>query len=257
MTVISIEWADDFIRVRWADGAGVHVAGSLVALAERLAPGSVLLCEPSFYSCNSEERRFLASELALAGQQLVPVARRPREILETLAGPVAARSRVGWLRAISLAGSAALDHRVLGAHEHSAVHGALDVAHAVALGGVALPALAAAREGLGPYDALDEHTRLALGDGQDYHPALLAAIALGAAAAPSRDDFERLLGLSNTPGWGSIRTAVRSWYATRNTGPDGGFARESVLTWSAYRRALREAYGRIATARRQGTLLAA
>ena len=175
--------------------------------------------------------------------------RGARDVLAALAGPVRARSRVGWLRAIALAGAPRLDWTVLADHELPAVRGALDVAHALALGGLELPALQAAREALGPCAALDVPSRLALGEG-DYDPALFVAMALTAAAAPSRPVFERLLGLHEQRGWGPLGGAVRSWYRTRNSG-SAGFTRESVLTWSAYRRALRSAYARIAGARRR------
>jgi len=249
MAVISIEWGENS-RVRWADATGVHTSSTLLALAERLPAASILLCEPSFYSCNTDERRFLAAELSGQSHVLVPAPRAGREVLEAIAGRVAARSRVGWLRAISVAGAAGLDHTVSREYTANSVHDALDIAHAVALGGVELPGLTAARQALGPYRDLDEPMRLALGDGQAYGPGVFAALALVAAVARSRDDFDRLLGLSESPGWGSVRGAVRGWYRTRNGGED--FVRESVLTWSAYRRALRAAYSRISAARRHG-----
>ncbi len=249
MTLISIEWGEDG-RVRWADATGVYTLRTLQALSERLPAGTVALCEPSFYFCDNAEQRFLASELARYEHRLVPATRAGRELLETLAGPIPARSRVGWLRAISVGGAARLDHTVLGAHEFGAVRAALDIAHAVALGGVTLPALAGARESLGPYEGLDEPTRLALGDGADYDPELFAAIAVVAAASPSRRDFDRLLGLHEGPARGSIRSAPRRWYATQNGAPER-FEHESHLTWSALRRATRLAYTRIAAARRR------
>lgn len=126
---------------------------------------------------------------------------------------------------------------------------ALDVAHALitAPGGVGpAPESIAA---LGPYAALDAETQLALGDGRAYRADLVVAIALAADVATNRRDFERYLGQANGGGIGSMSQAVHASYGSRNTGPEG-FERESILTRSAYRRALRWPYRRIASARR-------
>jgi hypothetical protein len=58
----------------------------------------------------------------------------------------------------------------------------------------------------------------------------------------SRDGYERLLGL-NAAAHGALARIVRGWYVQRNTSIT--FERESVLTWSDYRRALRTIFHRV------------
>lgn len=99
-----------------------------------------------------------------------------------------------------------------------------------------------ALEAVGPYNTLDDATRAALGDGRTYQFDVLLAAYRAASVAPSRDAFERLLGLTAAAN-GPLTQTIRSWYVDKNTSED--FVRESALTWSDYRRALRRVFHRV------------
>ncbi len=248
MALIAIERDRD--RIRWTeDGTTVQDAPSLGSLAERLPGPTVVLCQPSFFDADPILRRWLERDLAGQGHTLVVLTARARSVLGDAPGAATLGPDVRGLHASATAGSARLDHETGAGRDWYAVRDALDAAHAMAVATRWHPALDAALAALGPYAALEVDARLALGDGEAYRVDLLLAVALAATVATNRDDFERFLGLSARHAPGSMSRAVRGWYAARNTGPDG-FVRESALTWSAYRRALRWAYHRITSARR-------
>ncbi len=248
MALIAIERDRD--RIRWTDdGATVQDAPSLGSLAERLPGPTVVLCQPSFFDADPILRRWLERDLAGQGHTLVVLTAGALSVLGDGAGAATHGPGVRGLLSSATAGSARLDHTTGAGRDWYAVRDALDAAHALAVATRRHPALDDALAVLGPYAALEVDARLALGDGEAYRVELLLAVALAATVATNRDDFERFLGLSARHAQGSMSRAVHGWYAARNTGPDG-FARESALTWSAYRRALRWAYHRITSARR-------
>ena len=219
MVLIAIERDRD--RIRWTeDGATVQDAPSLGSLAERLPGSTVVLCQPSFFDDDPILRRWLERDLAGQGHTLVVLTAGALSVLGDAPGDATHGPGVRELLSSATAGSARLDHTTGAGRDWYAVRDALDAAHALAVATRRHPALD---------DAL--------------------AVALAATVATNRDDFERFLGLSARHAHGSMSRAMHGWYAARNTGPDG-FARESALTWSAYRRALRWAYHRITSARR-------
>jgi hypothetical protein len=249
MALIAIDWADDD-NVRWTqDGQTVHRATCLEAVAEMLPPPSVLVCGPWFYGSDRAVQRMLREILAEHGHTLVSLGRRAAAVLAPACGEDPGGCGVAWLHALAAGASAGLDWRTAAGHDSSDVRDALDVAHALITAPGSVDPAPESIAALGPYATLDAETQLALGDGQAYRADLLVAIALAADVAANRGDFERFLGLNKGGGIGSMSHAVHAWYGSRNTGPEG-FERESVLTWSAYRRALRCAYHQIAAARR-------
>ncbi|HEX7600131.1 MAG TPA: hypothetical protein VF316_00950 [Polyangiaceae bacterium] len=218
-------------------------------MAEMLPKPSVFVCEPWFYRCDRADRRVLCEVLAEHSHTLVSIGRKAAAVLAPGCGEDPENSGIAWLHALAAAAATGLDRRTAAGHDWPDVRDALDVAHALISASAGLDAAPESIAALGPYAELDAETRLALGDGHAYRADLLVAIALAADVATNRRDFERFLGLNKGGGIGSMSHAVHAWYGSRNTGPEG-FERESVLTWSAYRRALRWAYHRIAAARR-------
>ena len=91
-------------------------------------------------------------------------------------------------------------------------------------------------------------SQAALGDGSRYRLDVLLAAYRAASVATNRGDFERFLGLTEGASGSALVHTIRSWYAARNTTTE--FNRESNLTWSEYRRALRTCYHRVSSARR-------
>ena len=154
---------------------------------------------------------------------------------------------VSVFRSLAL-GSNAVDHRVAGRFDWHAVRAALDAAHTAATAGPVESRAQAAVDVIGPYATLDPAWQPRLGDGADYAVPLLDAIWRAATAASRRDTFEKLLTLTEAPSPGGLSHTVRGWYRMQND-PAADDRGEPRFTRSAYRKALRWAYGRIHAAR--------
>ena len=177
---------------------------------------------------------------------------RALTVLDGARGTTPSRSRVKRLFAAALVAADGLNRTIAAGQDWRGVRDTLDLACAVAeFEGSEPGTVSDARAALGPYGALDPELQLALGDGTDYAPDFLRAVSLAAGVATNRPDFERYLALTAGGARGPIGRIVHAWYVERNTG-SAGFQRESVLTWSSYRHALRQAYRQIASARRSG-----
>jgi hypothetical protein len=229
--------------VRWtADGRVVSSTPALSALIEQLGEPSALVCEPALFDGLRDVRRYLEQWLAEDGHILVPMSAGARAVLEH-AGGLAIRGRgVVRLYALATLGADALDRRAAETADVWDVRDALEVALASDIFGDPIRSKARALEATGPFVSLDPAVRLALGDGDDFHRGALLAAYRAASVSTSRDGYERLLGL-NAGAHGSLPRIVRGWYVERNT--NTAFERESVMTWSDYRRALRTIFHRV------------
>jgi len=103
-------------------------------------------------------------------------------------------------------------------------------------------ATARALAAIGSLAALDPAARAALSEGPDFDLDVLLASYRAASVATSREVYERLLGL-NASGHGALTRAIRAGYVARNT--TDAFQRDSVMTWSDYRRGLRTIFHRV------------
>lgn len=249
MALIAIEENGDG-DVRWtSDGRTTHTAPSLRALSEGLSEPHAVLCEPIFYLGLRDVRAICAETLAAGGHRLVPVSGTAKAVLEAAAGPGVTGSDVERLFAIAVAGRAGLDRHTACGHDLWAVRDALDVAHAIDTAHDPAAVLASAVGSVGPYAALEPAVRAALGDGRAYRADVLLAAYRAATVATSRVAFERFLGRSEGA-HGAMAHTIRAWYVAANT-TAAGFERESVLTWSQYRSALRSVFSRVKASRRE------
>lgn len=254
MAVITIDGTWD--RVRWtADGRTIRTASSIRAIADQLNESHAFVCEPSFYDGLRDVRDAIRELLARDGHRLAPVNPGAKAVLETAAGDRVVGTGLVRLHSIAVAGSAGIDWQVGRGHQLWDVRDALDVVHAIDLVDDTARIMALALAVIGPYADLDAGARLALGDGQTYRRDVLLAAYRAASVATNRDDFERFLGLTAGPSGSALAHTIRSWYATRNT--TSTFERDSVLTWSQYRRALRLCFQRVTSARRHPSSAAA
>ena len=87
---------------------------------------------------------------------------------------------------------------------------------------------------LGPYTALPDELRHALGSGKGYSPSLLAAVTFATAHANSRSTWERLLGLHGS-GYPTVLRSDVHHHSFQH-------ARRRGVTWQEFRHALRWCY---------------
>lgn len=234
--------------VRWTNGSTIQTAPSLAELLDQLDQPTAIVCEPEFYDALRDVRRHLEEWLGEREHQLVPISRQAKELLELAGGDLIEGRGVARLFALATVGSYRIV-RIRQGQDIWTVRDALEVAHVV---DVFLPrgeVLVDALRAVGPYDGLDPETRNALGNGHGYQLDVLLAAYRAASVARCRSEFEQLLGM-NARGHGALVRTIRNWYTDRNTGVEDEFVRESVLTWAAYRRALRRLFHRIGEARR-------
>src|SRR5262249_14267267 len=132
---------------------------------------------------------------------------------------------------IAVKGSAKLDKKTSDGQDFWDVRGALEVAHMVDLALRKGDMLSHSRAMVLPYEALDEHARKALGDGDDYCEEMLLASFRAASVATTREAFEGYLGLSSR-GHGPLTGTIRGWYRERNN--SDYFDDAPFPTWSEY-----------------------
>lgn len=247
MAIVAVE--GDWDHVRWTiDGRRTQHATSIQAVVGRLTEPTVVLCEPAFYDGLRDVRDVLREVLSDQGHGFASVSRGARAVLEAASGNHSAGTGVKDLYAIVVAGVDGIDWQVGRRFDRWDVRDALDVVHAIDIGNGSSSVAAQAVNVIGPYAGLDAQSQSALGDGSRYRLDVLLAAHRAASVATNRGDFERFLGLTEgASGSGMVHT-IRSWYAACNTTTE--FDRESNLTWSEYRRALRICYHRVTSARR-------
>jgi hypothetical protein len=240
---------------RWtADGKSVLSAKSLAPLLETLVTPHALVCEPAFYDGLRDVRRHLEDWVAEQGHLLVPITQRSRVVLEAAGGERIEGRGLQRLYSIVVAGTQGLDRETTRGQGVWAVRDALDVAHALDLFDAAKRVLTVAIDASGPYQSLDALSRHALGDGASYSDDVLLAAYRVASVAGNRDAYERYLGLT-ADAHGDIARTIKGWYSVRNTS-EGQFDRDSDLTWTDYRRALRMAFHRFKQGRAIANLAA-
>lgn len=228
---------------RWtADGQSIESARSFTEFLETLEKPHTLVCEPAFYDGLRDVRRHLEDWVEEHGHMLVPITPRPRVVLVAAGGEHVVGRGLKRLYSMVDSGTRALDRETTRGHDAWAVRDALNVAHALDLFDDAKRVQAAAIDAFGSYESLDALSRHALGDGASYSDEVLLAAYRAASVAGTRDEFERFLGL-NAAAHGEIARTIRAWYRVRNT-TEGQFDRDSDLTWTDYRRALRMAFHR-------------
>ena len=227
--------------VRWTDGQSEGTAGWLGELLDQLDRPHAVICEPRFYDGLGDVRRSLEDWLSERGHQLVPITEAVRSTLET-----AGRKKITGRGASRLLNLATVGTRAIGRlsadQDLLEVRAALQIAHVVDLFDDRPNVLLEALEAAGPYNSLDDATRAALGDGRTYRLDVLLAAYRAASIATSRDSFDRLLGLT-AAAHGPLNQTLRAWYVEKNTSE--AYVRESALTWSDYRRALRRIFHRV------------
>jgi hypothetical protein len=232
--------------IRWTDGRLLATAPWLGDLLDQLDRPHAIICEPQFYDDLRDVRRHVEDWLRERRHRLVPINEAAREVLQTAGGAKITGRGVTRLFAIATVGTHQLG-RATPDGDLNELRAALEVAHLVDLfderSAVREDALAA----VGPYEALDESTRAALGAGSGYRIDVLLAAYRAASVSSSRDVFEQLLGL-NAGAHGPLTQTIRAWYVEQNT--DEQFVRESVLGWADYRRSLRKIFHRVAEQRR-------
>ena len=233
--------------VRWTtDGQEITTSPALSAILQHLEEPSAFVCEPAFFDRLRDVRRYLVEYLAKSGHALAPMSPGARTVLEQ-AGGAAIRGRgVARLYALATLGANGLRPEVSRTASLWEVRDALEVAFAADLFGDETAAKERALRAVGPFALLDPDGRRVLGDAGDYRWDVLLAAYRAASVSTGRDDYERLLGLA-AGAHGALARAIRGWYATRNTTAE--FERQSVLTWSDYRRVLRTLFHRVKTAR--------
>jgi hypothetical protein len=228
---------------RWtADGQSIESARSFKEFLATLEQPYALVCEPAFYDGLLDVRRHLENWVEEQGHMLVPISPRPRVVLVAAGGERIEGRGLKRLYSIVDAGTQGLDRETTRGQDVWAVRDALDIAHALDVSDDAKRVLTIAIDDFGPYELLDALSRHALGNGASYSDDVLLAAYRAASVAGTRDAFERYLGL-NAAAHGEIARTVRGWYRARNT-IEGHFERDSGLTWTDYRRALRIAFHR-------------
>lgn len=235
MALITLESTSN--GVRWTtDGQEVATAPALAAILNQLDEPSAFVCEPALFDGLRDVRHYLVEYLAESGHVLAPMTSRARAVLEQ-AGGAAIRGRgVVRLYALATRGATGLRPEVLQTAGLWEVRDALEVAFAADMYGDGAAARERACGAAGPYALLDADARFALGEAGDYRWDVLLAVYRAASVSTGRDDYERLLGLA-AGAHGALARVIRGWYVRRNSTVE--FERQSVLTWSDYRRALR------------------
>jgi len=228
--------------VRWTNGKTTGTAESLMALIDQIRRPHALVCEPAFYDELHELRRAFERLLAESGHRLVPITRTSKAALEAVAKRPLSERGLARLYLLAIQATADLG-RPPREQDLSTTRSVLEVAHLMDLFDEGSDAVQGAVKIVGPYGSLDGPTRAALGDGQGYRAGVLVAAFRAASVAWNRDEFERLLGLT-AGAHGPLTQTIRGWYVERNT-VGASFERESALTWSEYRRALRQIFHRV------------
>jgi len=252
MALITVETTT--CGVRWTgDGREAEKATGLFAVLNELDGPTAIICEPAFFDGLRDVRRYLIEALAEEGHVLAAMTPRGRAVLERAAGSSVRGRGVVRLHAIATRGAAGLSPalRTAGIWD---VRDALEVAFAVDRFGDINAAKERALAMVGSFDSLDADARHALGELGDYRWDVALAACRAASVSTGRDDYERFLGLA-VGGQGALARSVRGWYAERNTTVE--FERESVLTWSSYRRALRTLFHRVQAGRGEARAAAA
>jgi hypothetical protein len=238
VSLITIESTET--GVRWTtDGLVIKTAIALRACLEQLGEPSAVVCEPAFFEGLRDVRQYLDELVSEYGHTLVSLTSGARKVLELAGGSAIRGTGVARLHALATLGSAGLDHGVTDVAGIWEVRDALDVALAADQFFGATEAKARALAAAGPYAALDPATRLAVCDGEDYRWDVLLAAYRAGSVSGNRDDYERLLGLT-AGAHGALARTINAWYVERNT--NDLFERESVMTWSDYRHALRSLF---------------
>jgi hypothetical protein len=244
MTLIAIEsTAKGF---RWTpDGHEVSFAPTPSAVLERLHEPSAIVCEPAFFDGLRDVRRYLEELLTEHGHTLVPMTAGARTVLERARGSSIRGRGVARLHALATSGSERPDPKP------SPPRAARVAGSSAAKGPVAASARVAACSGSPKRSAASATSRAprtshrsAVPRARRSRPSELAAYR-AASVSTSRDLYERLLGL-NAGAHGALTRAIRGWYVARNT--TAAFERDSVMTWSDYRRALRAIFHRVKAA---------
>lgn len=227
--------------VRWTDGHSAGTAGSLGELMGKLDRPHAVICEPGSYDGLRDVRRALEDLLAERGHRLLPITESVRVTLERACGATCTGRSVTRLFTLTTVGARGIS-RTVAIHDLSQLRAALQVAHVVDLYDDRPQPLLEALDAVWPYGTLDDATRASLGDGRTYRLDVLLAAYRVASVATSRDAFDRLLGLT-AAAHGSLTETIRAWYVEKNSSE--GFVRESALSWSDYRRALRRVFHRV------------
>ena len=230
------------------DGHRVQSCPSVLDFVGALPGPTVIACDGGLYMHDRGQLTWLQEELARDGHTLIGIPPAALDVLAAAAGVVVEPDDPTCVfRSLAL-GSNAVDHRVAGRFDWHAVRAALDAAHTAATAGAVESRAQASVDVIGPYATLDPAWQPRLGDGADYAVPLLDAIWRAATAASRRDTFEKLLTLTEAPSPGGLSHTVRGWYRMQND-PAADDRGEPRFTRSAYRKALRWAYGRIHAAR--------
>lgn len=241
--------------VRWtADGRAVRAAPCLARVLEQLHEPCAVVCDPALFDGLRDVRRSLEGLLAEDGHTLVPITARARALLERAGGSAIRGRGVVRLYALATSGSDGLDRGALQGADLWDIRDALEVALAADLWGNPIRASIRALEATGPFLGQEVAVQQALGERGDFHRDVLLAVYRAASMSTGRQMYERLLGL-NAGAHGLLTDIIRVWYAMRNTGT--AFERESVMTWSDYRRALRALYHRVKEAESVSAIAAA
>jgi hypothetical protein len=237
--LVAVDWSVHRIHYTF-DGVSVATAVDLGELLTQLTVAHRIVVESTFESWDPARRTGFIRDARAAGHELYayrPIhtaRRRPEGMKKTDANDALVIHMIASSSNLHLYKLPELDE------DWSAFRVAANREYALLrLAGGKDELTTAAKAILGPYGTLDADARTVLGNGKTYSPSLTAAVYFAATKAPTRAEFERLLGLHGSAHPSLLRSEIHH-HSFRH-------ARKRGVTWQQFRRELRRAYRRIRT----------
>ena len=229
--VVAMDWSFHGVHVTF-DGETVITHPSVRDFVATLRTPHQICAEATFESWDHDQRQVLAREIRAAGHELyvfrpTHTARARGDLAKTDANDARVIYRVATQSRLHLYPLPAPDPSWVELRES-----ANRDYQRLRLAGRKAELTAAAAAILGPYEDLDDETRVVLGNGQHYSDTLLAVTYFAASRSRGRAYFERLLGLQGSAHPSLLRSDLHH-HCWRHASKRG-------VTWTIYRRVVRQ-----------------